>query len=74
MFLTLIFQIQISKFKVKQHNIEKCLIFRCIRIVFLLYIKSKHTNGIHLGKLGASSKQWFILYFISSKQEKVLGI
>ena len=26
------------------------------------------------GKLAASSKQWFILYFISSKQENVLGI
>ena len=26
------------------------------------------------GKLGASSKQWFILYFISSKLENVLGI
>ena len=26
------------------------------------------------GKLGASSKQWFVLYFISSEQENVLGI
>ena len=25
-------------------------------------------------KLGASSKQWFILYFISSKQENTLGV
>ena len=25
-------------------------------------------------KLGASSKQWFKLYFISSDQENVLGI
>ena len=62
-----------NQFKMKQYNIEKCLILDVFRIVFFL-IKSKHSNVIHFGKLAASSKQWFILYFISSKQENVLGI
>ena len=26
------------------------------------------------GKLGASSKQWFIMYFISSTRENTLGV
>ena len=65
---------KINKFEMTRHNVEKRLIFRRIYDCNFAILNQNIVMLYIFGKLGASSKQWFILYFISSKQENALGV
>ena len=57
-----------------RHNVEKGLIFRCIKDCNFAISNQNIVMLYIFGKLWASSKQWFKLYFVSSKQENALEV
>ena len=63
-----------NKFEMKRHNVEKRLIFRCILDCNFAILNQNIVMLYIFEELGASSNQWFILYFISSTQENALGV
>ena len=66
--------LKFNKFEMKRYNVEKHLIFRYILDCNFAILNQNIVMLYIFGKLWASSKQWFKLYIISSKQENALGV